>query len=59
MESDGERKNVCSSVCKEDKVTPVTFKWKWGEDELPIAGQYTYLDVEIQNTAIGMHTEQR
>ena len=34
-------------VCNEDKVNPVTFKWKWGEDELPIADQYTYLGVEI------------
>ena len=23
-------------VCNEDKVNPVTFQWKWGEDELPI-----------------------
>ena len=23
-------------VCKEDKVNPVNFKWKWGEDDLPI-----------------------
>ena len=30
-----------------DKVNPVTFKWKWGEDELPIADQYTHLGVEI------------
>ena len=34
-------------VCNEDKVNPVTFKWKCGEDELPIADQYTYLGVEI------------
>ena len=31
----------------EDKVNPVTFKWKWGEDELPITDQNTYLGVEI------------
>ena len=31
----------------EDEVNPVTFKWKWGEDELQIADQYTYLGVEI------------
>ena len=23
-------------VCNEDKLNPVTFKWKWGEDELPV-----------------------
>ena len=34
-------------VCNEDKVNPVTFEWKWGEDELPITDQYTYLGVEI------------
>ena len=34
-------------VCNEDRVNPVTFKWKWGEDGLPIADLYTYLRVEI------------
>ena len=34
-------------VCNEDKVNAVTFKWKWGEDGLPIVDQYTYLGVEI------------
>ena len=34
-------------VCNEDKVNPVNSKWKWGEDELPIVDQYTYLGVEI------------
>ena len=34
-------------VCNEDRVNPVAFKWKWGEDELPIVDQYTYLGVEI------------
>ena len=34
-------------VCKEDKVNPVNFKWKWEGDELPIVDQYTYLGVEI------------
>ena len=34
-------------VCNEDKVNPVTFKWNWGEDELPIVDQYTYLGVDI------------
>ena len=28
-------------------MNPVTFKWKWGEDELPITDQNTYLGVEI------------
>ena len=28
-------------VCNEDKVDPVNFEWKWGEDELPIVDQYT------------------
>ena len=28
----------CAVVaCNEDKVNSVTFKWKWGEDEAPIA----------------------
>ena len=26
-----------------NKVSPVTFKWKWGEGELPIVDQVTYL----------------
>ena len=34
-------------VCNEDKVNPVKFNWKWGEDELPIVDQYTHLGVEI------------
>ena len=25
----------------------VTFKWKWREDEVPIADQYTHLGVDI------------
>ena len=38
----------CAVVaCHEGKVNPVTVKWKWGEDELPITDQYTYLGVEI------------
>ena len=40
--------NKCALVvCNEDKVNPVNFKWKWGEDELPIVDQYIYLGVEI------------
>ena len=38
---------VVVAVCNEDKVNPVTFKWKWGEDELPIADRHRYLGVEI------------
>ena len=34
-------------VCNEDNKNPVEFKWKWGEEELPIVDQYTYHDVEI------------
>ena len=38
----------CAVVVRnEDKGNPVSFKWKWGEDELPIVDQYTYLGVEI------------
>ena len=40
-------KKCVAVVCNEDKVNPVTFQWKWGEDELPITDQYTYLGVEI------------
>ena len=34
-------------LCNENKVNPATFKWKQGEDELPIADQYTYVGVEM------------
>lgn len=30
-------------VCDEDRKTPVKFEWKWGEEDLPIGDQYTYL----------------
>ena len=30
-------------VCNEDKVNPINFKWKWGEDELPIVDQSVYV----------------
>ena len=33
-------------VCNENKVNPVNSEWKWGEDEIPIVDQYTYLGVE-------------
>ena len=46
-------------VCNEDKVNPITFNWKWGEDELPIADQYTYLGVEISKTGLGFYTKQK
>ena len=36
----------CAVVICNDKVNPVNFKWKWGEDELPIVDQYTYLGVD-------------
>ena len=39
-------------VCNEHKVNPVTFKWKRGEDELPIADQHTYLGVENNLTRL-------
>jgi len=40
--------NKCAVlVCNEDKKNPVEFKWRWGEEELPIVDQYTYLGVEI------------
>ena len=38
---------VVAVVCIEDKVNPVRFKWKWGEDELPIVDQYAYRSVDI------------
>ena len=34
-------------VYNEDKVNPVNFKCTWGEDEVPIVDQYTYLGVDI------------
>ena len=34
-------------VCNEDRMNLVNFKCKWGEDELPIVNQYTYLGAEI------------
>ena len=40
---------VAVVVCNEDKVNPVTLKWNWGEEDLPIADQYTYLGVEMSN----------
>ena len=40
-------KSAVVLVCNEDNKNPVEFKWKWGEEELPIVDQYTYLGVEI------------
>ena len=34
-------------VCNEYMVNPVNFSWKWGEDELPMVDQYTYLGVDM------------
>ena len=34
-------------VSNEYNVNSVNFKWKWGEDELPIVDQYTFLGVKI------------
>ena len=34
-------------VCNQDKVNPGTFTGKRGENELPIADQYTCLGVEV------------
>ena len=36
-------------VCSGDMVSPVSFSSKWGEDELLIVDQYTYLGVQISN----------
>ena len=36
-------------VCNEDKVDPVAFKWKRGEDESPIVDQHACLGVEMSN----------
>ena len=40
-------KKCAGLVCIKEKVNPVTFKWKWGEDELPSADQYPYLGVKV------------
>ena len=37
---------VC--LCNKEKVNPVHFSRKWGEDELPIVDQYTYLGVDTK-----------
>ena len=50
-------KKCAAVVCNEDKVNRLNFKWKWGQDSLPIPDQNTYLGVErAQKTALGMHT---
>ena len=37
----------CAVVVRNEanKVNPLTFKWKWGEDKLPIVDQYRYLSL--------------
>ena len=42
-----ENKSAIILVCNGDKKDPVEFKWKWGEEELPVVDQCTYLGVEI------------
>ena len=37
------KKKCAVVVCNQEKVYPVTFKWTWGEAELPIADQCSYL----------------
>ena len=34
-------------VCNEGKANPVSSSWKWGEDDLRMVDQYTYVGVEI------------
>ena len=41
------------SLCNEDQVNPVNFRWKWGENDLPIVDQYTYLSVDIKGLLLG------
>ena len=50
-------KKCAVAVCNEDKVNPVDFSWKWGEDELPIVDRETYLGVDIsKNCSWDTHT---
>ena len=40
--------NECAVVvCNEDKLNPETFKWKRGEDNVPMLDQHIYLGAEI------------
>ena len=39
--------NCAVLVCKEDKKNPLEFKWKWGEEEVPVADHYTYASIDI------------
>ena len=39
-------------ACNDDKVSPVNFKWNWGEDDLPIVDQYTYPGVETSKKGL-------
>ena len=40
-------------ACNERKMNPVSYSWKWGEDEFPIVNQCTCLGVEIPKTLLG------
>ena len=35
-------------VCNEYEVSTKRFSWEWGEDELPIVDEYSYLGVDIK-----------
>ena len=40
--------NTCAVVCFcKEHLNPVIFEWNWGEDDLPIADQHTYLGAKI------------
>ena len=46
-------------VYNEDNKNPVEFKWKWGEEELPIDRRPVYIPWwrrDIKKTVLGMHT---
>ena len=50
---------VAVVACNEDKVNPVTLKWKWGEDELPSQTSMRTLAERPHNNAHGMNTSQK
>ena len=47
MEVTASVKKCAEVVCNKDKMNPISFSRKWGEDKLPIVDQYTCLGVEI------------